>query len=463
MSFRRLPVALLLTLMITGMGVQAHRLTINVIDRSSGTPVPDAGVYIDGEFSGRTDSSGMFTYDHAGTAEIRVKVSKAGYNPWMDTIGPTTTAVEVPLSRALVTLNVEVYDQENVQPVADAVVKVSGEDSSEVMYTDEGGRVDFTLPAEGEYTLEIQAPNYYTLLRSVSVGRSDMTVQYWLTRSDMLAIQVLDGETGSPVEGAEVIADGITYGVTDGRGILSLHLSREETHTIQVEAPTYRTSTTERYLTCEDAVLTVPLYHESSPLTIAVFDQDRIPVKSAAISIDGRIVGETDDYGRFSAGPVEAGVHLIGVSAPGYMDWSENRTILGGGEDLVVVLQYDTTRCTIIVEDRGKRVVPGATIIIDSEVVGHTDETGRFTTPLVSHHTHNITAEATGYSPSSVNVEIPQGIAEKTVILTLEEAPSPVIIGGLVTLIIAAFVTGAFIQKYRRTRRQKTKTRSGDL
>jgi len=444
-------------LVLCCMVAQAHTLTLTVTDSKTGSPVRDAGVYIDGAFTGRTDADGRFTYDHASSQDLRVKVSKAGYNSWADIISPTTSSVTVPLSRTLVTLTVEVFDKESVQPVADALVKVSGTDTSESMRTDGEGRADIVLPAMEDYTLEIQSPRYYTLLRSVSLGTTGSTVQYWLTRSDTLAVRVLDAETESPLPGAEVIADGVSRGETNANGLLSVNLVREETHTIRVEKTDYQTYTTERYLTTEDAVLTVPLSRETSPLTIAVFNEERIPIESATIYIDGEVAGKTDTYGRFPAGAVDAGVHRIGVSARGYADWSENRTISGQGEDLVAVLSYDTTECTIIVEDTDHRVVPDAAIIIDGEVRGHTDSSGRFTTTLTTHHTYNITADAPGYISTSTSVEIPQGIAEKTVSLTLSRNLSPVVIGGLAAVLLVAFVIVALVRRARRKRRSKPK------
>lgn len=462
MRFRRTMLGVLGVLVVCCVVAQAHSLTLTVTDSETGSPVRDAGVYIEGAFMGRTDADGRFTYDHASSQDLRVKVSKAGYNSWVNIISPTTTSVTVPLSRTLVTLTVEVFDKESVQPVADALVKVSGKDTSESMRTDEGGRADFVLPASEDYTLEIQSPKYYTLLRSVSLGTTGSTVQYWLTRSDTLAVRVLDADTQSPLSGAEVIADGVSRGETDENGLLSVNLIREETHTIKVTRTDYQTYTTERYLTTEDAVLTVPLYRQSSPLTIAVFNQERIPVESATISIDGNVAGKTDTYGRFSAGAIDAGVHRIGVSARGYADWSENRTISGEGEDLVVVLSYDTTECTIIVEDTDHQVVPDAAITIDGELRGYTDSSGRFTTTLTTHHTYNITAGAPGYTAVSTSVEIPQGIAEKSISLTLPENLSPVAIGGLAAVLLVAFVIVALVRRARRKRRSKPKKKRTD-
>lgn len=62
--------------------------------------------------------------------------------------------------------------------------------------------------------------------------------------------------------------------------------------------------------------------HEEEPLVVVVRDIcTGMPVAGANVEIDGRFIGQTDAYGRLSAGAVSKGLpHSIRTTAPGYKD-----------------------------------------------------------------------------------------------------------------------------------------------
>ncbi|MGB4579851.1 MAG: hypothetical protein WBH94_08790, partial [Methanoculleus sp.] len=223
MTERHLIIGIFIACILICGAVQAATLRISVVDEKNGDSLAGASIYVDGGYVGVTASDGTYEYDHSENRDLRLKVVRKGYLDWTDRVSADRTRIVIDMVRRDETLTVEVYDATTLQPVAGALVRIEGDGLSQSATTRSDGSAGFSMRAGVLYDLDIQASDYCDLSRTVRMEETD-TVQYWLLRSDLLAVQVRDAETADPVAGVEVFIDGTRRGATDAGGNLPLHL-----------------------------------------------------------------------------------------------------------------------------------------------------------------------------------------------------------------------------------------------
>lgn len=448
MTERHLIIGIFIACILICGAVQAATLRISVVDEKNGDSLAGASIYVDGGYVGVTASDGTYEYDHSENRDLRLKVVRKGYLDWTDRVSADRTRIVIDMVRRDETLTVEVYDATTLQPVAGALVRIEGDGLSRSATTRSDGSAGFSMRAGVLYDLDIQASDYCDLSRTVRMEETD-TVQYWLLRRDLLAVQVRDAESTDPVAGVEIFIDGTRRGVTDAAGNLPLHLQRERRYSLKVTAPDYRPYQEERYLEEEDALILVHLSRSAYPVSITVFNEVMKPIAGAEIYLDGTLKGETNQYGRFMLADVHAGTYEITVKAPGYTEWQETRQVAGEGEDIVVKLDYDRASVTIRAEDPDQKAIADAVVVIDGQVVGVTDGLGCLRTALATNREYAVTATCEGYENVSVDVEIPLGTSEFTVPLVMEETVNVwLIVAGVG--VVAAVLLGVVLLVRRR-------------
>ncbi len=418
---RRLILAILISCALICCTAQAVTLYITVVDEETYDSVSGASVYIDGDYVGSTSSSGTYSYYHSGDDDLYLKVVRSGYRNWVDYVDYDETSVTVEMLRADETLTFELYDAETLQPISGAVVSVEGDDFSDSEVTGSDGSADFSVESGTSYSVEVRASGYSDLSKTVKVEDSDKVVQYWLYSSDLLAFQVLDSETSTPIEGAEVYIDSASAGVTDADGRLQIHLERAQKYSLKVTAADYQTYQESRYFETDDVFLQVPLSKSAYQVSITAFNETTNPIAEAEVYLNGTLMGTTNQYGRLALSDLRAGTYEFLVRASGYEDWSETRRITGVGEDIVAELNYDRASVTICVEGPDGKVMADAAIAIDGQAAGVTNSLGYLQTTLATNRVYAVTATRDGYRNVSVDVEIPLGTTELTVPLVMEQ------------------------------------------
>ena len=458
----RLIIVLLASCLLLCCTAQAVTLQISVVDEKTGSALVDASVYVDGDYIGSTASDGTYSYVHSGKKDLRLKVVRSGYRDWLDYVGADRTSLAVNMVRKDETLTFELYDAGTLKPVAGALVRIEGDGVSSSGTTGSSGSAAFTVRAGALYNVEVRASGYYDLSKTVQMENSGRVVQYWLFSSDLLAVQVRDGATSAPIEGAEVFVDSSRAGATDVDGKLPLHLQREKRYSLKVTAPDYQPYQEERYLDADDVLLLVHLSKSAYPVSITAFSEAMKPVEGAEVFLNGTLQGKTNQYGRFALSDVHAGTYQIAVRAPGYGDWSETRQVSGKGEDIVAELKYDRASVTIRAEGSDRKAVADAVIVIDGQAVGVTDSLGCFKTALTTNRAYAVTATREGYENITVDAEIPLGTTEFTVPLVMEQTFNAwVVVAGIG--VVAAVVLGAvLVVRRRRAGQSRSRPRGRD-
>ncbi len=459
---RRLILVLLISCVLLCCTAQAITLRVSVTDEKTGGALVDASVYIDGTYMGSTVSDGTYSYYHTGEKDLRLKVVRTGYKDWVEYVDSDRTSVSVKMVRKDEILTFELYDALTLQPISGALIRVEGDGISSSGTTGNDGSTDFSVKAGALYNVEVRTSGYYDLSKTVQMDSGNRVVQYWLFRSDLLAVQVRDGTTFAPIKDAEVLVDGARAGTTDADGRLPLNLQREKRYSFRVTAPDYQPYQEERYLDADVVLLQADLSKSAYPLSITAFNEGMKPIEGAEVYLNGTLQGKTNQYGRFALSDVHAGAYEFLVRASGYGDWTGIRQVSGKGEDIVAELEYDRASVTIRAEGPDRKAVTDAMIVIDGQTAGVTDSLGCLRMPLATNRVYAITAARDGYNNISVDVEIPLGTTEFTVPLVMEPTFNIWMLVAGIGVVAAILVAGVFVVRRRQAVPDRSKSRGRD-
>lgn len=436
--FRTVSVLFLLGV-LCGCG-QAVVLTITAADDTSGSPIPGARIYVDGLYEGETNSAGQYVYEHGLDESFRLGLEKTGYVPWQSLLSETQTSVRAEMSRQATDLTVTVYDADTLETVPDALVKVTGEEYVNTITTGSEGVAVFNLRAGSIYNVEVRASNYDPLYKTVEVENAAKTVDYRLIRNDIFIVEVADKDAGTPLSGADVYIDGIFFGETNAEGKVTSFVERERTHAIRITSNEYLAYTDEVYIGSDVLVYTAELSKTLYPVTVSVFDVNKMPVGGATILIDGTNSGTTNEYGRTGIVYLDAGQHEVQVAKEGFTTVTKTLNADESQQDVIVELDYTDTTVTITVHDSDFQPVPGASISINEKYYGLTEADGSFTTALRSNVVYSISVAKDGYAPVSVSREIPLGATEIAVDIGIDSAFNPIYFVAIIAVILAGAV-----------------------
>ena len=189
---------------------------------------------------------------------------------------------------------------------------------------------------------------------------------------------VKDKDTGVAIPGAEVRINTILTGTTDDRGILITPVTRGKSYTLEIRKPGYTTYTETRTISSSDAIYSAELTKIAVGVNIYVTDENRMPLTGADIYINGTLSGSSNDFGRLSFPNLITGDYLIEIRKPGYVTQSRAISLAGQqGQDYSFTLPLENAVMTISVLDKDQKIVPNATVIIDGNPAGVTDDNGQ--------------------------------------------------------------------------------------
>ena len=419
---RRLIFVVLCLLLIAG-GAQAATLYVNVFEKTTNvTAIPYASVFVNGALAGKTGTDGIFTFTHPGTSPITVKVMKPGYESWEDDVGMAESSILVQLRKKELVLKIDIFDADSALPITNSQVRVMGPNITESLkMTDKNGSVTFPAQAASIYNIQITATNYQNRNEVVEMGMEGKNIQYLLIRGDRFSILAKSAGDQSPIANAEVFIDGVSKGKTDGKGILSLEIPRNKVYNIKITKPGFTDYFEKKMISDNEAVVTASMAVAPYQASIFVFDETKAPVQGASIIIDGKALGNTSQYGKYTFHDLPSGQYILEVKHPGF---SSLRREIGEddlGKDITVELPFQQADLTIFVEDEGYHVIPGVSISLNGRNTGITDDNGALTTKVKVSTEYNITATMKGYKPATMTSGIDPGNTSSTVTLSMEK------------------------------------------
>ncbi|MCC6050025.1 MAG: carboxypeptidase-like regulatory domain-containing protein, partial [Thermofilum sp.] len=153
---------------------------------------------------------------------------------------------------------------------------------------------------------------------------------------------VYDAVTRQGISGANVTMVGPAYltGLTNSTGYLTFENVRNGTYKVTVSASGYQTFST-IVTVARDMLLNMPLLPANaanlSALLVKVRTSDGVPVKGAAVYVNGTLAGYTDSYGEWGASYPWGARLNVTVS---YMGWRKSQLVEMVYPRVLVVFEY---------------------------------------------------------------------------------------------------------------------------
>jgi len=294
------------------------------------------------------------------------------------------------------------------------------------------------------------------------MGTEDKDAQYWMLPADRLTFMVKDKDGTAPVPDAEVRINTTLKGKTDSRGVLTTSVTRGKVYTIDIKKSGYQPFLESRLIRDTDALYPVALYPAPLGAFISVFDENRNPVNGTDVYINGTLSGTTNQFGRSNFPNLVSGSYKVEVRKIGYI--SVNRTIVvtSKDEDYIFEIPFENADLTVFVQEKDQKMVPNATIIINGNASGLTDDHGQYKTRVRFNTLYNITAIKDTYQPVSVRQQFSQGNATVSVTLIMEKSPDWGFITIIVIGVLGVLLVFGIIRMWRSRKRQAS-VRKNDL
>lgn len=426
----------LLCVILLCSSVQATNLLISVQDNIDNSTISHATVFLNGGNIARTNNLGQVYLTHSGQNDLDIRVSMTGYNDWENAVGRNETSILVNLSRKTLTLKVSLFNSDTLVPVSGALVNISAENVTMGKQTDISGSALFGVNAETLYSVDIEASNYQPRSGTIDMASENREIQYWLLSGNRFAIEVKDTDGEVPVPDAEVRIDSVLVGKTDAKGRLVIPVTRGNTYSIEIRKAGYPTYTESRIISDADAIYSVEITKAPIGAFIYVFDENHATINGADVYINGKLSGSTNQYGRSTFPSLVSGTYPVEIRKEGYVTVSRPILVSNPNEDYEFEMTFENADLSLFVKDNEQKIVQNASISINGNVLGVTDDRGQYNTKLKFNTPYDITASKDGYQPASIQKQVISGNATATATLTMEKNLD----WGLITIIAAGFV-----------------------
>jgi hypothetical protein len=430
----------LLCVILLCSSVQATNLLISVQDNIDNSTIPHATVFVNGANFARTNNLGQVYLTHSGQNDQNIRISMTGYDDWSKLVNRNETSILVNLSRKTISLKVSLFDSDTLVPVSGALVNISAENVTLGKLTDISGSALFGVNAETLYSVDIDASNYQPRHATIDMASENQEVQYWLLPGNRFVIEIKDKDGKNPVSDAEVRIDSALVGKTDAKGRLVIPVTRGKSYSLEIRKAGYQIYTESRVISDADALYSIEITKAPIGAFIYVFDENRAAISGADVYINGNLSGTTNQYGRSTFPSLVSGTYPVEIRKTGYVTVSRPIQVSNTNEDYTFVMTIENADLSLFVKDNEQKIVQNASISINGNVLGVTDERGQYNTKLKFNTPHNITASKDGYQPASIQKQVISGNATATATLTMEKNLD----WGLIT-IIAAGVVGVLV------------------
>ncbi len=450
----------LLCITVLFSAVQANTLLVTVQDSFDNSTIPHASIFLNGADYARTNNNGQALITHNGLNDLDIRVSMLGYDTWETMVSKNATNLLVNLTRQSLTLKVDLIDSDTLAPVYGASVNVSGINLTQTQQTDASGSARFGVTAETLYSIDITAANYQPRSSTLAMDTDNKEVQYYMLSGNRFSFIVTDKDTKVPVADADVRLDSIPVGMTNAKGILITPVTRGKSYAIEIKAPGYQAFSESRTISETEALYSVELSKTAVGAFIYAVDESRVPVAGAYVYVNGTLSGTTNQYGRMSLPSLVSGSYLVEIRKPGYVTVSRPISVSSQSEDYPFTLQFENADLTVLVQDKDQKIVPNATIAIDGNVVGGTNDHGQYSTRVKFDTSYNITASKDGYQPSSLQERVIQGNSSASVTLTIEKSLDFGLITMIVIGVIGVLILFAAIRMFGQRKRRHVMRRN---
>ncbi|MDD1660667.1 MAG: carboxypeptidase-like regulatory domain-containing protein [Methanomicrobiales archaeon] len=296
-------------------------LTVTLFDGTTFQPVSGALVTLSGEnisASAQSDVNGRALLTAKSYGQYSVEVRVPHYETLIRTVetGTADTSVQFWLYRSD-QLVIQARDAATGTAIGNATVTVDGVLRGD---TDPSGRLLLFLEKERNYQIRVESPGYspYAVDRYLATG--DIVLAVPLSReTERVTLSAFD-EDRRPVEGADVLVDGVLVAATDAYGRASLLSVEHGRHDIVVKKAGYLAAggTYEINRSRADLVVDLPFAPGEVVITVRDAAGDDLLLEGARIGINGVESGRTGKDGSYRINLTTSRTYNISAALSGF-------------------------------------------------------------------------------------------------------------------------------------------------
>jgi len=333
----------------------------------------------------------------------------------------------------VVTLTVSVTDQDD-EPVGGVNVIATWEESGETEAatgtTASNGRVFLDVPEDATVEIDIDDDTYIRNRPLTLEAASESDVDLAVSRSGTATVSVVDTRDRPQADARVRVRDGdgtVDRGQTDGSGVFTSSRVERGTYTLKVVKPGF-SETTQEVTVDDDANATVEIERGEVELTIRVLDDHFDPpeaIETSTVSLQSSVYDAqvTATEGRASLNVPVNVEYTAEILKDGYDPAPETITVGEADMSVNVTAQRTPTltlapanervivgeRTRVTVTNAYDEPVAGATIEINGDAVGETDDRGELVVTIDAPGDRTIVATDGDVTSDPVTVE---GVSE---------------------------------------------------
>lgn len=330
------------TSLLVNMSRKTLTLKVSLFDSDTLVPVSGALVKISAEnvtMGKQTDLSGSALFGVTATTLYSVDIEANNYQPRHATVDMATENREV--QYWLLSGNrfaIEIKDADGRSPVSDAEVRI---DSGLVGKTDAKGRLVIPVTRGNSYTIEIRKAGYQTLTVSRVISDADAIYSVEITKAPIGAFIYVFDENRAAINGADVYINGNLLGSTNQYGRSTFPSLVSGTYPVEIRKAGYVTVSRPIQVSNPNEDYSFEMTFENADLSLFVKDNEQKIVQNASISINGIVLGMTDDRGQYNTKLKFNIPYNITASKDGYQPASIQKQVVSGNATATATLTLE--------------------------------------------------------------------------------------------------------------------------
>jgi hypothetical protein len=215
-----------------------NRFTFIIKDKGSMAAVPDAEVWIDNAFTGKTDTRGVLTIPLDRAKVYIIEIRKAGYQTLNESrlVSETDALYLVTLQKASLGAFISVFDENHV-PLNSTGIYINGTLAGT---TNQFGRATFPNLVSGSYPVEVRKTGYAPLNRTIVIVSQgeDFTFEMPFENADLTVF--VEEKDQRIVPNATLFINDKASGFTDDHGQYRTKVKFNTVYNITAEKDTYQ-------------------------------------------------------------------------------------------------------------------------------------------------------------------------------------------------------------------------------
>ncbi|GEM_PF-294539 len=439
--------------------MDAATFSVIVFEKTSNSTlsIPYALVYANNAYLGRTDKDGTLSFTLPGDGPYPVSVVKPGYTTFSGEIDANNMSILVPLTKGDENVSIQLFDADSVTPVSDADVLIRGVNISTMLKSDSNGSVNFFVPGQNSYNIEMSAAGYDPRIEHIDVSVEDQNLQYWLYKEGRSSIIVSD-ENNRPISGATVINDDQTVGTSNDNGIVVLHLSPGVSYPVKIRKDGFAEKSITLTGSDRHALEKVTLNKAEDQVSILVYNGTHEAVAGAQVSFNGTIAGSTNEFGRLRSTGFYRGTINVSIVHPMYEPVNTEVTFDQGDNEKIFILEPARVSAVLNLMDDNGTIIRDAQVKMNGIEMGFTDNDGNILLMTAKGEPIHVTVNKSGYQPLSTDIPVPGDLNSLNITLKLtkivkKEVPAPMAIENYTWLLavpvilIACLIIGLILRR----------------